>query len=106
MAEGIGLRPGDELAGKVAIVTGAARNIGRAIAQSLAAGGASVVVNANTSAAGAQETVALIEAAGGAAVVQIADITDEQAVEAMVAATVARFGRLDILVNNAGTRAE
>jgi len=106
MAESIGMRPGDELVGKVAIVTGAARNIGRAIALSLAAGGATVVVSANTSASGARETVDLIEQAGGRAAVELADVTDSGAVERLVAAAVDRFGRLDILVNNAGTRAE
>ncbi len=102
----IGLRRGDDLAGKVALVTGAARNIGRAIAESLAAGGASVMVNARTSEAGAAETVAAIEKAGGRAAYHLADVTDEAAVEALVAATVARFGRLDLLVNNAAVRAE
>jgi 3-oxoacyl-[acyl-carrier protein] reductase len=95
-----------ELAGKVALVTGAARNIGRAIALSLADAGAAVMVNANTSEAGAKETVALIEAAGGRAVYCLADVTDAPAVEGMVARTVAELGRLDVLVNNAGLRAE
>ena len=90
----------------MALVTGAARNIGRAIACALAAGGASVVVNANTSAEAALETVEMIEGAGGTAVRHLADVTDERAVEGMMAETVERFGRLDILVNNAGTRAE
>jgi len=99
----IGMRPGTELSGKVALVTGAARNIGRAIARSLASGGASVMVNANTSRAEAEETRAMI---GPSAAVHIADVTDSRAVAAMVQATVARFGRLDILVNNAAVRAE
>jgi 3-oxoacyl-[acyl-carrier protein] reductase len=97
------MTPGTELAGKVALVTGAARNIGRAIARSLAAGGASVMVNANTSRAEAEETRAMI---GAGAAVHIADVTDPRAVAAMLEATVARFGRLDILVNNAAVRAE
>src|SRR5262249_38209717 len=101
-----GMTPGSELAGKVALVTGAARNIGRAIARSLAAGGASVMVNANTSRNEAEETRAMIESAGARAAVHIADVTDPRAVAAMVEATVARFGRLDILVNNAAVRAE
>jgi 3-oxoacyl-[acyl-carrier protein] reductase len=101
-----GLRKGEELAGKVALVTGAARNIGRAIARALAAGGAAVMVNARTSRAACEETVALIERAGGRAAVHLADVTDPQAVQAMVAQTVARFGRLDILVNNAAVRRE
>lgn len=106
MQRTIGMTPGTELAGKVALVTGAARNIGRAIARALAAGGASVLVNANTSQAEAEETCRLIESAGGRAAVHIADVTDAVAVAAMVEAAVARFGRLDILVNNAAIRAE
>src|SRR5690349_3957670 len=102
----IGMRPGTELSGKVALVTGAARNIGRAIARSLAAGGAAVMVNANTSRAEAEETRRLIESAGGNAALHFADVTDPVAVKAMVEATVAQFGRLDILVNNAAVRAE
>jgi len=95
-----------ELAGKVALVTGGARNIGRAIAQSLAAGGAAVMVNAKTSRALAEETVAMIEQAGGKAAVHIADVTDPRAVSAMVEATIRRFGRIDALVNNAAVRME
>jgi 3-oxoacyl-[acyl-carrier protein] reductase len=97
------MRPGDELAGKVALVTGAARNIGRCIARSLAAGGASVMVNANTSRAEAEKTVAMI---GAKADLHIADITDPKAVARMVEATVKRFGRIDFLVNNAAVRFE
>jgi 3-oxoacyl-[acyl-carrier protein] reductase len=95
-----------ELSGKVALVTGGARNIGRAISRALAAGGASVMVNANTSRAEAEQTVAAIEADGGKAAVHIADVTDPKAVAAMVDATVQRFGRIDLLVNNAAVRAE
>ena len=101
-----GMTPGSELSGKVALVTGAARNIGRAIARSLAAGGAAVTVNAKTSRAEAEETVGLIQAAGGKAASHIADVTDAGAVAAMVEATVKRFGRLDLLINNAAVRAE
>ena len=103
MTSTIGLRPGDELAGKVALVTGAARNIGRCIARSLAAGGASVMVNANTSRAEAEKTVAMI---GARADLHIADVTDPKAVARMVEATVKRFGRIDFLVNNAAIRYE
>jgi 3-oxoacyl-[acyl-carrier protein] reductase len=95
-----------ELAGKVALVTGGARNIGRAIALALAAGGAAVMVNARSSRADAQQTVELIQAAGGRAALHLADVTDAGAVGAMVAAAVAEFGRLDVLVNNAAIRAE
>ena len=97
------MRQGNELAGKVALVTGAARNIGRAIAQSLAAGGASVMVNARTSRTEAEKTVELI---GSSAAMHIADITKPEEVKALVDATVKRFGRLDFLVNNAAVRFE
>ena len=100
------MTPGVELAGKVALVTGGARNIGRAIARSLAAGGAAVMVNANTSRAEAEQTLGMIESAGGRAALHIADVTDAGAVAAMVEATLRRFGRLDFLVNNAAVRAE
>jgi 3-oxoacyl-[acyl-carrier protein] reductase len=101
-----GLTRGTELAGKVALVTGSARNIGRAIAQSLAAGGAAVMVNARTSRAEGRETVAAIETAGGNAALHIADVTRPRAVGEMIEATVRRFGRIDYLVNNAAVRAE
>lgn len=106
MAHQAGLRPGDELAGKVALVTGGARNIGRAIARALAAGGAAVMVNANTSREAGEETVAMINKAGGRAALHIADVSDPQAVECLIAATVEQFGRIDLLVNNAAIRAE
>ena len=106
MPSNVGMTRGNELAGKVALVTGSARNIGRAIARSLGAGGAAVIVNARTSRAQAEETVALIEQAGGKAAVHIADVTDPRAVAEMVEATVKRFGRLDALVNNAAIRME
>jgi len=100
------MTPGDELSGKVILVTGGARNIGRAIALSLAAGGASVMVCAHRSRDDAVQTVRLVEAAGGTAASVIADVTDRDAVAAMVAATIDRFGRLDALVNNAALRTE
>jgi 3-oxoacyl-[acyl-carrier protein] reductase len=100
------MKPGNELSGKVGLVTGGARNIGRAIARSLASGGASVMVNANTSRAEAEKTVGMIESAGGKAALHIADITDPKAVAAMIEATAKRFGRLDFLVNNAAVRFE
>lgn len=106
MSSNAGMTPGKELSGKVALVTGAARNIGRAIARSLAAGGAAVMVNAKTSRAEAERTVSMIETAGGQAALHIADITNAKEVASLVAATVARFGRLDFLVNNAAVRYE
>lgn len=101
-----GMRKGDELAGKAALVTGGARNIGRAIAQALAAGGAAVMVNANTSREAAQETIGLIEQAGGKAALYMGDVTDPAAVAKMVEETVKHFGRIDMLVNNAAIRSE
>jgi 3-oxoacyl-[acyl-carrier protein] reductase len=89
-----------ELQGKVAIVTGAGRNIGRAIALELAAAGASVVVTAKSS---REEIDAVAAQTGGMAV--LADVADEQAIERMVARALERFGRIDILVNNAAVRA-
>jgi 3-oxoacyl-[acyl-carrier protein] reductase len=99
----VGMRPGTELVGKVALVTGAARNIGRAIACSLGAGGASVMVNARTSRAEAEKTA---ETIGSRAAFHIADVTKPDEVKALVEATVQRFGRLDFLVNNAAVRYE
>jgi 3-oxoacyl-[acyl-carrier protein] reductase len=95
-----------ELRGKVAIVTGAGRNIGRAIALALAEGGAAVVVNARANRKEADAVVREIERAGGEALAYLADVTDGAAVAAMVAAGSARFGRIDILVNNAAVRDE
>ena len=106
MAHSIGMTRGTELAGKVALVTGGARNIGRAIGRALAAGGAAVMVNAQTSRADAEQTIAMIRSEGGHAALHVADITDAPAVAAMVAATVEQFGRLDFLINNAAVRIE
>lgn len=88
----------------VAIVTGAARNIGREIALALAANGAAVVVNALNDRAGAEETAELVQGAGGSALVHIADLREEAGVEALVAAALERFGAPSILVNNAAVR--
>ena len=96
----------NELSGKVAIVTGAGRNIGRAIALALAEGGASVLVNARSNLAEAEGVAREIEAAGGKALVQIGDVADAAAVQAMADAAARQFGRLDILVNNAALRRE
>jgi 3-oxoacyl-[acyl-carrier protein] reductase len=95
-----------ELEGRVALVTGAAKNIGRAIALALAEGGARVMVSARASVDDLAETVRFIREAGGEAESVLADVTDEASVKAMLAATVKRFGRLDILVNNAAIRTE
>src|SRR5258706_9762228 len=95
-----------ELAGKVAVVTGAGRNIGRAIALTLAEGGASSVVNARSKRAEADAVVREIEAAGGKALVHIGDVADAKSVQAMADAAVKQFGRIDILVNNAALRRE
>ena len=86
--------------GRVAIVTGAASGIGRASAQTLAGHGASVVV-ADINVAGARDTVALIEDAGGTAVAVEADISSEASIAAMVDAAVSTFGALHLLHNNA-----
>src|SRR5207245_11763637 len=95
-----------ELSGPVAIVTGAGRNIGRAIALELAAAGAAVVVNARANRIEAEAVVRAVEAAGGRAWAAIADVANQAAVAAMAAAAVERFGRIDILVNNAALRRE
>ena len=95
-----------ELAGRVALVTGASRNIGRAIALELAAAGATVVVNANSARKELDGVAAEIVANGGKALAVLADITDAESVDTMMAAIRDGFGRLDILVNNAAVRAE
>src|SRR5215467_9505656 len=95
-----------ELSGRVALVTGAGRNIGRAIALALAAGGASVAVNVRGNAAEADVVVKEITAKDGKAKAFIADIADAAAVEKMVAGAVAHFGRVDCLINNAALRRE
>jgi 3-oxoacyl-[acyl-carrier protein] reductase len=95
-----------ELAGKVALVTGAAKNIGRATAIALAAGGAKVAVNTRASAAQAEQVVAEIRAAGGEAEVYIADIADSAAARGMVDAIAQRYGGVDYLVLIASVRTE
>jgi 3-oxoacyl-[acyl-carrier protein] reductase len=92
----------DRLTGKVALVTGASRGIGRAIADRLAREGAAVAVNYARSADEAHELVAAIEASGGKAFAVQADIGRVSEVVRLFDETIAHFGRLDILVNNAG----
>lgn len=106
MSYEIGMRPGDDLAGKVALITGGARNIGRAISRALAAGGAKVMINANTSREAGEETVAMIEKAGGKAALCMGDITDPEAVKHLVDETIKLYGRIDMVVSNAAIRAE
>jgi 3-oxoacyl-[acyl-carrier protein] reductase len=96
----------NELPGRVALVTGAGRNIGRAIALELSAGGAAVAVNVRSNKSEANAVVQEIEAMGGKAAAFIADIADQAAVEKMVAGVVARFGGIDYLINNAALRRE
>lgn len=98
------MQPGNELKGKVALVTGATRNIGRSIALSLAAGGAAVAVNSRALRADGEKVAGEIRAAGGQAETFVADISDGKAVHAMVEGVIKRFGRLDILVLNASVR--
>jgi len=90
-----------QLAGKVSLVTGASRGIGRAVAVGLAAAGSAVVVNYRSHPEEAHEVVAEIAAAGGKAVAAQADVADSQAVERLVKLCVEHFGRLDIAVPNA-----
>ena len=93
------------LAGKVALVTGAGRGIGREIALRLARDGAAIIVHYHGSEAGAQHTATLIREAGGTAMVRRADIARRGEVEAMFAAIDADPGRLDIVVNSSGVSA-
>src|ERR1051325_9561352 len=95
-----------ELAGKVAVVTGAGRNIGRAIALALADAGAAVVVNTRSNKDEADKGVGEIKTAGGRAVSVIGDVGDAKTAEALVAAALKNFGRIDVLVNNAALRRE
>jgi 3-oxoacyl-[acyl-carrier protein] reductase len=92
----------DEFAGKAVLITGAGRGIGRQLALDFATRGARVAVNYSASAAGAEETVEEIRAAGGEAMAVQADVADAAAVSTMTAAVLESFGGIDILVNNAG----
>lgn len=91
------------LEGKVALVTGASRGIGRAIAEEMAARGASVVVNYHSSPEAAEGVVQAIEKRGGSAAAVQADVSNFDAAQALVKSTIDTFGQIDILVNNAGT---
>ena len=95
-----------ELTGKVAIVTGAGRNIGRAIALALARAGASVIVNVRSNQIEAEGVVREIEAGGSKAVAVPGDIGEEKTAGALAETALKRFGRIDILVNNAALRRE
>jgi len=95
-----------ELIGKVAIVTGAGRNIGRAIALALARAGASVIVNVRSNQIEAEGVVREIEAGGSKAVAVPGDIGEEKTAGALAETALKRFGRIDILVNNAALRRE
>jgi len=90
------------LQGSVALVTGASRGIGRAVAQALAAEGAQVVVNYARSSTAAEELVAQIEADGGSAMALQADVSKVDEVDALISTVLEKCGRIDILVNNAG----
>jgi 3-oxoacyl-[acyl-carrier protein] reductase len=95
-----------ELTGKVAIVTGAGRNIGRAIALTLAEAGASILINARSNRTEAEAVAREIEAVGSRALVHIGDVANPKAVQVMADAASLGFSRIDILVNNAALRRE
>ena len=90
-----------ELEGRVALITGAAKNIGRAIAEDLADAGAAVVINTRASKREAEAAAGALRAKGHKAIVQVADVTDRAAVDRMVQSVAQELGRIDILVNNA-----
>ncbi|MCO5184766.1 MAG: 3-oxoacyl-[acyl-carrier-protein] reductase [Anaerolineae bacterium] len=91
------------LDGKVALVTGASRGIGRAIAEDLAANGARVAVNYHSNAEAATVVIAAIEASGGTAIAIQADVSRYDEANRLIVETIKQFGHIDILVNNAGT---
>src|SRR5690242_12327064 len=91
-----------KLTGKVAVVTGASKGIGAAIAKALAAEGALVVVNYASSKSGADAVVAEIAAAGGKAIAVHGDVSKASEAQGIIAAAIEHYGRLDVLVNNSG----
>jgi 3-oxoacyl-[acyl-carrier protein] reductase len=91
-----------KLAGKVAVVTGASKGIGAAIARAFASSGAQVVVNYSSSREGAEAVVEAITIAGGKAIAVMADVSKPDQARALIEAAVNEFGRLDVLVNNSG----
>jgi 3-oxoacyl-[acyl-carrier protein] reductase len=95
-----------ELAGKVALITGAAKNIGRSVALELAKAGASIAVNTRASVDDGERVVQEIRSAAGQAELYVADIADQNACQTMVGNALKRFGRIDILVLNASVRTE
>jgi len=95
-----------ELEGRVAVVTGAGRNIGRGIALALADAGAAVVVNVRSNLKEAETVAGEIERSGGKALAVAADVADAAAVQKMIDTAAERFGRIDILINNAAVRVE
>ncbi|KAB0677603.1 SDR family oxidoreductase [Aureimonas leprariae] len=95
-----------ELAGRIAIVTGSSRNIGRAIALSLAEAGAAILVHARGSKPEAEAVAAEIRAAGGRAAVALGDVAKPEDTRRIAKAALQAFGRIDILVNNAAVRRE
>jgi 3-oxoacyl-[acyl-carrier protein] reductase len=95
-----------DLTGRVAIVTGSARNIGKAIALALARSGAAVAVSAQNAAGAAEAVATEIRDAGGRAMVALADVKSPESAASLVRAAIDAFGRLDILVNNASVRRE
>lgn len=95
-----------ELEGRVALVTGASRNIGRSIARTLADAGAKIAVVARLDRAAAEAVAHEIEAMGGSAIVLLGDVAQEADAEQLVGETVKRLGRLDLLINNAAIRRE
>ena len=92
-----------ELKGRVAVVTGSSRGLGRAIAVKLAGLGARIVVNYRDNQDAAEETLRLVREAGGEAIVVQADVSIHSEADKLIQSAVDRFGQLDILVNNAGT---